>query len=193
MTLPDPTDHEPIRGSRLRLRPITPDDLPTLMRWLSDPEVMAFYGLPPADLDEARRIYLEPSGLPAWKFIIEAEDRAIGEIQYSYSYADVTWSAGIDIFIGEPEARDRGLGTEAIRTLLQYLFETKGVSRVAIDPEPSNCRAVRAYEKAGFRLDGVIRRHMKIDDRWADAAFMTILDDEWPAAKARWQPPASSS
>ena len=76
--------------------------------------------------------------------------------------------------------------SEAIRTVLQHLFETRGVSRVVIDPEPSNRRAIRAYEKAGFRLDGIIRRHMKIDDRWADAAFMTILDEEWPAAKARW-------
>ena len=193
MTLPDPTDHEPIQGPRLRLRSITPDDLPALMRWLSDPEVMASYGLPPSTLAEVRGAFLEPSSLPCWRFIIEADDRAIGELQYYYSYAEVTWSAGIDIFIGEPDARDRGLGTEAIRTVLQYLFETKGVSRVVIDPEPSNRRAVRAYEKAGFRLDGVIRRHMKIDGRWADAAFMTILDDEWPAAKARWQPPAGAA
>ena len=192
MSLPDPTDHEPIQGPRLRLRPITPDDLPDLMRWLKDPDVMAFYGLPPANLAEARQIYLEPSGLPAWRFIVEDRGRPIGEMQYYYSYTDATWSAGIDIFIGEPDARDRGRGTEAIRTVLQYLFETKGVSRVVIDPEPSNRRAIRAYEKAGFRLDGVIRRHMKIDDRWADAAFMTILDEEWPAAKARWQAADSS-
>ncbi len=186
MSLPDPTDHEPIQGPRLRLRPITPDDLPDLMRWLRDPDVMDFYGLPPADLAEARQVYLEPSGLPTWRFIVEDRGRPIGEMQYYYSYTDAAWSAGIDIFIGEPDARDRGLGTEAIRTVLQYLFETKGVSRVVIDPEPTNRRAIRAYEKAGFRLDGVIRRHMKIDDRWADAAFMTILDEEWPAAKARW-------
>lgn len=189
MPLPDPTDHEPIQGPRLRLRPITPDDLPDLLRWLRDPDVMAFYGLPLTSLAEAREQFLEPSKLPCWRFIIEVDDRAIGEIQYYYTYAEVTWSAGIDLFIGEPDARDRGLGTEVIRTLLRYLFETRGVSRVVIDPEPSNHRAIRAYEKAGFRLDGVIRRHMKIDDRWADAAFMTILDEEWPAAKARWQQP----
>ncbi|MCY3782680.1 MAG: GNAT family protein [Chloroflexi bacterium] len=193
MPLPDPADHEPIQGPRLRLRPITPDDLPDLLRWLGDPEVMAFYGRPPSSLVEARGEFLEPSNLPCWRFIIEADGRAVGEIQYGYWYADVTWSAGIDIFIGEPDARDRGLGTEAIRTLLQYLFETKRMRRVAIDPEPSNHRAIRAYEKAGFRFDGVIRRHAKVDDRWADAAFMTILDEEWPAAKARWQAPDDSA
>ena len=90
MTLPDPTDDEPIQGPRLRLRPITPDDLPALLRWLSDPEVMAFYGRPPSTLAEARGEFLEPSSLPCWRFIIEADGRAIGEIQYSFSYADVT-------------------------------------------------------------------------------------------------------
>ena len=62
---------------------------------------------------------------------------------------------------------------------------------MTICPEPSNRRAVRAYEKAGFRLDGVLRRHMKIDGRWVDIAFMSLLDDEWPAAKASWQPPTA--
>ena len=79
MTLPDPTDHEPIQGPRLRLRPITPDDLPVLLRWLSDPEVLAFYGRPPSTLAEARGEFLEPSSLPCWRFIIEADGRAIGE------------------------------------------------------------------------------------------------------------------
>ena len=39
-------------------------------------------------------------------------------------------------------------------------------------------------KKAGFQLDGVIRRSYKVDDRWVDAVHMTMLDDEWPAAKA---------
>ena len=61
----------------------------------------------------------------------------MGEIQYHHAYPgeDFTWKAGIDIFIGEPDARDRGLGSEAIRTMLAYLFEQKGVHLVTIDPE----------------------------------------------------------
>lgn len=186
MPLPDPTDHDPIQGPRLRLRPITPDDLPDLLRWLHDPEVVKFYGPPPPDLAAVRGEYMEPCRAPHWTFIIDDGGRPIGEIQYAEDFAGEPWSAGIDIFIGNPDARNCGLGTEAVRTLLQYLFETKGLNRVSIDPTPSNRRAIRAYEKAGFRLDGVLRRHMRVDGRWADIAFMTILDDEWPAAKARW-------
>lgn len=131
----------------------------------------------------------QPPACPAGRSSSKTGAAPIGGIEYFHDRPGAPWSAGIDIFIGEPDARDRGLGTEALRTLLRYLFETKGLKRVTIDPEPSNRRAVRAYEKAGFRIDGILRRHMRIDSRWADIAFMTILDEEWPAAKARWQPP----
>ncbi|MCY3748270.1 MAG: GNAT family protein [Chloroflexi bacterium] len=185
--LPDPTDHEPIEGPRLRLRPLTPDDLPLLMRWLADPEVQAFYGRPPKSVAEAHDSYLVAEDAPCWRFVIEAQGRAVGEIQYYHPYLNERWSAGIDIFIGEPGDRNRGLGTEAVRTLLQHLFEVKGVNRVTIGPEPANRRAIRSYEKTGFQPDGVIRRSYQVDDRWVDAVHMTILDDEWPAARARWE------
>lgn len=185
--LPDPTDHEPIQGPRLRLRPLTPEDLPMLMRWLADPEVREFYGRPPESLAEAHDIYLVAEDAPCWRLVIEDRGRPVGEIQYFHPYLNERWSAGIDIFIGEPGDRNRGLGTEAVRTLLQHLFEVKGVNRVTIGPEPANRRAIRSYEKTGFQLDGVIRRSYKVDDRWVDAVHMTILDDEWPAAKAKWE------
>ena len=57
--LPDPTDHEVIHGPRLRIRPLTSDDLPMLMRWLADPGVQEFYGLPePESEQEAHDDYL---------------------------------------------------------------------------------------------------------------------------------------
>lgn len=193
MPLPDPTDHDPIQGPRLRLRPITPADSAAFARWLSDPELVASFGRPADDAAETPTAEATAVGPTGWTFVIEYRCRPIGGIEYFHDRPGAPWSAGIDIFIGEPDARDRGLGTEALRTLLQYLFERKGLKRVTIDPEPSNRRAVRAYEKAGFRLDGILRRHMRIDGRWADIAFMSILDEEWPAAKARWEPPDGSA
>ena len=141
----------------------------------------------PPESGRRRDDYLVAEDAPCWRFIIEEQGLPVGEIQYYHPYVSEGWSAGIDIFIGEPEDRGRGLGTEAVRTLLQYLFEIKGVNRVTIGPEPANRRAIRSYEKAGFQLDGVIRRSFKVDDRWVDAVHMTMLDDEWPAAKALWE------
>ncbi len=158
-----------------------------LMRWLADPGVQEFHGRPPESLAQAHDIYLVAEDAPCWRFIIEDQGRPVGEVQYYHPYLNERWSAGIDIFIGEPGDRNRGLGTEAVRTLLQHLFEMKGVNRVTIGPEPVIRRAIRSYEKTGFQLDGVIRRSYKVDDRWVDAVHMTILDVEWPAAKAKWE------
>ena len=188
-SVPLPGDHEPILGPRLTFRPLTEADLPDLMRWLADPEVVEFYGDPPATLDEAREDYLEADANPVWRFVIEEAGRGVGEIQYHHAYAgeDYAWKAGIDIFIGEPDARDRGVGTEAIRTMLSYLFETKRLHLVTIDPEVGNARGIRAYKKAGFRLDGVLRHHAFEHSEYVDTHFMSILEDEWPAAREVWE------
>ena len=186
--VPLPGDHEPIRGPRLVLRPLSEDDLPDVVRWLSDPEVRQFYGDPPDSIEAARRYALEADVNPVWRFVIEEDGRGVGEIQYGHQYAgaDFSWTAGIDIFIGEPEARNRGVGTEAVRTMLAYLFEVKRVHRVTIDPEVANVRAIRAYEKAGFRLDGVLRHNAHEHGEYVDTHFMSVLEDEWPGLRERW-------
>lgn len=185
-----PGDHEPIHGTHgVSLRPVADADLADLLRWRQDPEVVQFWDVAPETLEEAREEFLDADSSPLWRFVIEWRGRGVGNIEYSHLYPDTDylWSAGIDIFIGEPEARNHGVGTEAVRTLLQYLFEVKRLHRVTIDPEVRNARAIRSYEKAGFRLDGILRHNDRFEDgRYADTYFMSILEDEWPAAKARW-------
>ena len=187
--IPRPGDHVPIEGpSDVRLRPVTEEDVPFLLRWLQDPEVVEFYGDAPASLEACRADYLEPDVNPCWRFVIEWRGRGVGEIQYYHPYAgeEYEWDAGIDIFIGEPDARGHGVGIESVRVLLGYLFEVKGVHRVSIDPEVGNLRAIHVYERAGFRLDGV-RRHNAFDHgEYVDTQYLSILEDEWPAARAAW-------
>lgn len=192
--LPHPGDHVPITGPHdVALRPIAHTDIDAILRWLHDPEVAEWWGDPPADRDEVRREYLEPGEAPTWCFIIQHAGRpvgseAVGLIQYWHAYADphYSFSAGIDIFIGEPDARDHGVGTEAVRTMLAHLFEVVGVHIVTIDPQTTNARAIRAYENAGFRRDGVLRHHDRMHGEYVDTQYLSILEDEWPAARARW-------
>ena len=71
--------------------------------------------------------------------------------------------------------------------MLRYLFEVKRCHRVTIDPEVGNRRAIRCYEKAGYRFDGVLRHNAFEHGEYVDTYFMSILEHEWPAAKARWE------
>ena len=185
-----PGDHEPIVGpTGMVLRPIRASDIPTLFRWRHDPEVIQWWDEPPASEAELAEEELEPDVNPCWRFIIAVDGRDIGYIQYWHPYADTEydWSAGVDIHIGAPEDRDRGLGTTAVRTMLDYLFEVKRVHRVTIDPDVRNARAIRAYQKAGFRLEGTMRHNdRRADGTYVDTQYLSIVADEWPDAKERW-------
>jgi aminoglycoside 6'-N-acetyltransferase len=62
---------------------------------------------------------------------------------------------GIDQFIGDPDMIGRGHGSAFIRYFADGLL-TAGTPRVLTDPDPANARAIRAYEKAGFRSEGMV-------------------------------------
>jgi len=58
---------------------------------------------------------------------------------------------GIDQSLGRPELLGRGFGTQLVTALVERLFADPAVSRIQTDPSPANLRAIRCYEKAGFR------------------------------------------
>ena len=57
---------------------------------------------------------------------------------------------------------------------------------MTIDPEVDGARSIRTYEKAGFRLKGLLHRNDCIDGRWVGTHDVVILEDDWPAARAGW-------
>jgi aminoglycoside 6'-N-acetyltransferase len=129
-------------------------------RWLATPEVVRWWG----DPDEQYALLQEDLG----------ESRMImrvvcfGELPFAYAqdYEVHSWpqphlqglpagTRAIDAFIGEPGMLGRGHGSYFLRLLAQRLVR-EGATAVVIDPDVSNLRARRAYEKAGFRVDSVV-------------------------------------
>ena len=75
--------------------------------------------------------------------------------------------------------RVAALGPEAIRLVARHLFGERGHHRLIIDPAVANERAIRAYEKVGFRRVGVMRRYERgADGTWHDGLLMDLLADE---------------
>lgn len=79
------------------------------------------------------------------------------------------------IFIGEPDARGRGLGTAAAKLMLQYCFEEAGLHRVYLRAFAENIQAIRSYEKAGFHREGYLREDVCIDGEYRDIVWMAAL------------------
>jgi aminoglycoside 6'-N-acetyltransferase len=140
----------------ISFRPLTGADYPLLLDWLQRPhvkewwddgedtleKVVAHYGPDAGDEEEVERFVL------LWAPDEGVAPRPIGYFQW---YLIPGGPAGIDQFIGEPDLLDRGIGTAAIREFLGRLIAAHDPARIIIDPDPRNARAIRCYEKVGFR------------------------------------------
>ena len=78
-----------------------------------------------------------------------------------------------------------GFGTDAQRVLLRFAFNAVGLNRVWLTAYASNPRAMRSYEKLGFRHEGLMRQSWRGPNGLEDSVLMAILRDEWEAAQAR--------
>ena len=102
----------------------------------------------------------------------------IGLIQYTEENEPDYRHAGIDIFM-HPAWHGRGLGSDAVRTVARHLFDDRGHHRITIDPAAHNQRAIRSYQRVGFRPVGVMRRYERgPDGDWHDGLLMDVLADE---------------
>ena len=173
------------RDFAIRLMRDDKRDYRLMSEWLTDERVLEFYeGRDnPHDSAKAREKFRplvtgEDSATPC---ILEHGDAPIGYIQY-YPVEDVAEyglesgddTYGLDLFIGEPEYWNRGIGSRAMRALITYLFESTDARRIVIDPQVSNCRAIRSYEKAGFSKFKVLPKHEWHEGEYRDCWIMVI-------------------
>jgi RimJ/RimL family protein N-acetyltransferase len=94
----------------------------------------------------------------------------------------VNWpqrDAFVAIGIGERDYWGKGYGTDAMRLTLRYAFDELNLHRVTLTVWSVNERAIRSYEKAGFKREGVQRETMQRDGRRVDTVVMGVLGEEF--------------
>jgi aminoglycoside 6'-N-acetyltransferase len=156
------------------LRPMTEADLGPLTELFAVPEVAGWW---PGENLPRLRARLDDEG-EGEGMVIELDGRLIGFIQYFEETDPDYRHAMIDITL-HPDWCDRGLGTDALRTLARHLIVDLGHHRLMIDPAVANARAIASYRKVGFRDVGVMRRYERANDgTWRDALLMDLLGEE---------------
>ena len=153
----------------MRLRPLADGDAAELLRIHRTPEVARWWGAP----DEGFPWIDEPGST---RLTIEVEGAVAGLIQFSEELEPRYRHAAIDLFL-DPALHRRGLGTEAVRRVVRHLIDDRGHHRITIDPAAANAAAIRAYEKAGFRPVGILRRYERDVDGagWHDGLLMELV------------------
>jgi aminoglycoside 6'-N-acetyltransferase len=164
-----------IRGERVLLRPVKPEDAEPLAAMLATPEVARWW--PAFDLARVEAEFLVPEpNYVAYGIVVD--DRLVGLVQTNEEPDPEFRHATIDLFL-DPEVHGQGLGPDAIRALVRHLVEVEGHHRVTIDPAADNERAIRAYEKVGFRPVGRLRQYQRFPDgSWHDALLMELVADD---------------
>lgn len=106
-----------------------------------------------------------------------AEDKLIG---FLGMWVDLIHSeAWVGLGIGEREFWSKGYGTDMMKLCLQYAFTELCVQRVSLGVHEYNPRALRSYEKCGFRLEGRTRQDVLREGKRYDSLWMGILREEW--------------
>jgi RimJ/RimL family protein N-acetyltransferase len=106
------------------------------------------------------------------------EDKLIGELDLEV----VDWSgrdAFVGLGIGETEYWSKGYGTDVMNILLRFAFTEVNLRRVTLTVLEYNPRAIRSYEKAGFRHEGRVRQVVNREGRRWDVLYMALLREEW--------------
>jgi RimJ/RimL family protein N-acetyltransferase len=174
---------EVLEGDLVVLRRHAPDNIAAFRRWYSDPEVarLARYQESPMRPDEIERFF-HVRALGEDSLTMAIHERSAGRLIGSCSFSQVDGDNGsvmYHITIGEKDVWGRGYGTEATRLMLRHAFETLGLHRVALTVFEFNERAIRAYLRCGFVVEGRAREAIWRDGRWWDEVGMSILASEW--------------
>jgi RimJ/RimL family protein N-acetyltransferase len=178
-------------GKKVYLRPIEPEDLILTRKWSNDPEIRDLVGetLPVSKAGANEwldKIYKDKDRV--WFVIVlNDNDRVIGEGGFLRIYHP--WrSSDISIILGEKDAQGKEYGTEAMHLMLRYGFGTLNLHRISLGVFDFNKKAIRFYEKVGFKKEGVQRDGYYYDNAYHDVIMMSILENEfWKLHKKEHQ------
>lgn len=179
-----------LTGSKTTLRPFRDEDLPVLAAAIADAETLRLTGSVHTTAEASDRQPFPDERMRDWYASRGAQDdrldlaivdnsnaACVGEVVLN-CWEPANSSCNFRILIG-PEGRGRGLGTEATKLILRYAFTTLSLHRVSLEVYAFNPRAKRAYEKAGFAVEGVKRDAFTFDGKRMDAIMMSALAPEW--------------
>ena len=174
-----------LQTERLILRPFLEEDAEAMFdNWASDPEVTEFLSWPTyKSIDDAHAIlnqWLESYDNPEfyqWAIVLEELGQPIGSISVvnldnRVDLAEIGYCIGKNWW-------GQGIMPEALKAVMQYLFEVVGMQRLEAGHDPENSASGAVIRKCGFRYEGTLRRRIRSNRGITDVAWYSMLKEEY--------------
>ena len=176
-----------LKGPRIVLRPIKLSDAIDYVKWFKDKEVVRFLGAKLLNIKEKGvRDYFKKVLKNKNKLIfaiVAPDQKHIGNTSIHLDKTNKRSDFGI--VIGDKNYWGRGYATECLKILSDYIFGKLKYNRLQLTVFTGNKRAIQAYQKAGFKKEGILRKHIYawIGRKYCDEYVMSILKNEWQKKK----------
>ncbi len=181
-------NHPFLAGTAIYLRAIDRADAPAILPWVNDQKVIR------------NLLVHRPTGLSAEEAFLDSVTRSETDVVMGICEQTTDRLIGVcglhridpknrqamyGIFIGESDARGKGHGTEVTSLIVSYAFGTLNLNRIWLHVYQDNRGAIRAYEKVGFKQEGVLRQDNYREGRYGNTVVMGILRSEWRAPRPK--------
>ena len=175
-------DFKFLDGELIYLRPLDKGDLIYIKKWGNDAEILSLIGevkpMTQGDVDDFFEKVQNDKNRDWFTIVLKENNRVIGEAGLLRMFKP--WhTTDLTIIIGEKDMWGKGYGTETIRLLMDYAFKHLNFHRISIGVVGFNERAIRFWEKVGFKKEGVQRDGYFFNDKYYDFVMMSILEDEY--------------
>lgn len=180
---PSETLRSMLRGDRVTLRAVERDDLPFLHVLMNDLETQALTSeQPPVPVSfaameaEFDREVSAGSESPT-RFLVEVEGERAGRCSL-YAIDRYSRNCRIGVALAR-ECRGKGLGSDVVRTLLDYTFRVLDMHKVALESLATNEAGLATWRSCGFIEEASLREHAWHDGAYVDVVHMAVLRSEW--------------
>jgi RimJ/RimL family protein N-acetyltransferase len=187
-----------LQGDGFRLRPVHESDAPRVHEGTAEPETERWLGHKPAPYTiedahsyvERRRELAATGQCVTWAIADLDDDRILGTVLW------FDWTPEVECEVGywiHPDARGRGLATQATALVLDHVFDTLGLKRVKAFAAAANTSSRAVLERLGFRQYGVERYGANVRDDWVDMALYDVTAPEWAERRSSAKATASTT
>ncbi|SFS65833.1 GNAT family N-acetyltransferase [Marininema halotolerans] len=171
-----------LQGERLYLRPISEDDSERYFLMMFNQETRRFTGSQRSFTKEQIQRYIADQSHDSSRLLLlialKEDHSVIGDIQL-LDIDPLNRNCYLRISLDDPRHQGKGYGNEAMKLMLDYAFGILNLHRIELNVYAYNDRAIRLYEKLGFKKEGVQRDALFYDHTYHDSIIMSMLEDEY--------------